>query len=133
MASQPAGRSMSSKQIKKKKVHLTNQDIIMIQVWPPTRCRLKKCSRKYTIKFKYYAKKDPNKKIKTKTINFGHVLQDDYVNHKDRQRRRILMSRIRNYDTPFKSNFWRVYLLNGEKGSLMENYLAVLSLYGLNS
>jgi len=38
--------------------------------------------------------------------------------------KRILMTRIKNYDNPFKSNFWRVNLLNNH-ASMKESYFDI--------
>ena len=104
----------------------------MFSINPPTKCRLKNSYKKWSIKFRYFLKNEDKKKLKSKTINFGHIHQQDYVDHNDKHKRQVLMSRIRGYDTPFKSNFWRVYLLNNDEANVMAAYLKILHFYKLD-
>lgn len=67
--------------------------------------------KKYQIKI-YFQK---NGKICAKTIRFGDIEKDDYIDHQDEKRREKLVKTMRCFDTPFQSNYWRFHMLNTYK------------------
>jgi len=97
---------------KKRKIFPRVDEIVFVNVNPPVKCSLKYSKRRFTVHMKYYMKNDPLKKVKSKKINFGNPKHLDFIDHKDKVKREIEMSKLRSYSSPFKPNFWRVYLLN---------------------
>ena len=92
-----------------------------IQVDMPLSIKHPKMKKKYMIQFKYI----DGSTIHTKTVKFGDHEKDDFIDHKDITRREQTMYRIRNYDNPFKGNYWRYHLLN-KYTTLLEAYTMFL-------
>ena len=88
-----------------------------IQVDPPLAIKHPKMKKKFMICFKY----TDGTNIHVKTVKFGDYEKDDFIDHKDITKREQTMQRIRNYDNPFKGNYWRYHLLN-KFSTILEAY-----------
>ena len=77
--------------------------------------------KRFFISFVY--KKDDQ--IHKKTVKFGKIGVLDYIDHKDKAIRDKVLSQMKNYYNPFKSNYWRFHLLN-QCPSMEEAYLKLL-------
>lgn len=73
---------------------------------------LKSSHKRFTILFTYVMKGDKGRKIRSKRVNFGKKGVEEYIDNKDKYKRQVMMSRIKNYHNPFKPNFWKINLLN---------------------
>jgi len=80
----------------------------MISVNPPVPIDHPILKKKYFITFVY----KQNDGIHKKTVKFGKKGVQDYVDHKNRERRDLDLARMKSYYNPFKGNYWRFYLLN---------------------
>ena len=92
-----------------------------IEVDPPLAIKHPKMKKKFMICFKYA----DGSTIHAKTVKFGDYEKDDFVDHKDISRREMTMCRIRNYDNPFKGNYWRYHILN-KYNTISEAYINFL-------
>jgi len=85
-----------------------------------------KMKKKYWLDILYM--KDGKKR--KRRINFGKKGIEDYIDHLDPNRRENMISRMKQYDGPFKQNFYRLKLLNREQ-KIQDAYMNLLKEFNL--
>jgi hypothetical protein len=60
-------------------------------------------------------------------IGFGKKGVMEYIDHGDKTQRDKVIKSLKNYDSPFKPNFYKLFLLNGESKEIFTNYMTVLN------
>jgi len=96
----------------------------LIDVQYPSELNKEKLKKKYKLHITY---KDPENKIRKKTIRFGKKNSSDFIEDGDIVKRNKIMAKLGNTNNLFHQNFWRFHLLNGESKSLKENYINLIS------
>ncbi len=70
------------------------------------------------------------KKMRTKRVNFGRRDVVEYVDSQDELDKRMNLLKLKKFENPFKTNFWRYHLLNN-KPTIRESYLDVCSKFNI--
>jgi hypothetical protein len=112
----------SDEKMKKVKACWEN-DFVLIKVEPPQLITNEKMRKKYSVRLTYLGK---NHVKRNKTVYFGDKEKPDYIDHKDNAKKMSIINRLKNSDSPFSKDFWRLNLLNN-KETISESYSDVLT------
>lgn len=59
------------------------------------------------------------------TIAFGKKNEQEYIDHKDKNKRSVSVSRLQHVDNPFHQNFYKAHILNGPHTNVFDNFKEV--------
>jgi len=115
--------NQESKKIKKVKKNWDNS-LKLLSVDFPKPIEGGKIKKRYKVNLTY---KSSDGKIRKKTIRFGKVGTDEYVDNGDALKKQKISGKLGNTHNIFHTNFWRLHLLNGDSQNIGENYQNLIS------
>ena len=85
-----------------------DESYTMLSLNPPVPFSHPKMNKRFFITFVYRKAGLVHKK----TVKFGKIGQNEFIDHKNKEEREKLLKSMKSYHNPFKANHWRFYLLN---------------------
>lgn len=124
------GISNASKKIKKLKREHPEKIKIKYIGYPVKLKPSEKCKRRYACEVKYL---DEEGKERKKHVRFGNEGKNEYIDHRDPQKRLNTITKLKNTESPLESNFYKLYLLNSNEPTVNDAYINLITTMGVNA
>lgn len=115
--------NQESKKIKKMKKNW-DTSLKLLSVDFPKPIESGKIKKRYKVNLTYQS---ADGKIRKKTVRFGKIGTDEYVDSGDVAKKQKISGKLGNTHNIFHTNFWRLHLLNGDSQNIQENYQNLIS------
>lgn len=90
-----------------------------------------RCKRRYGVEVLFKDKTNGGA-IKRKLVLFGKEGKESFIEHKSLIKRENCISKLKQTDNPLHPNFYELYLLNGKRETIDDNYIALINALELN-
>ena len=112
-----------TKKIKKEKNIWNDETFSLKKIGTPETINNEKFKKKYKIHLTF----EKDGKTHNKTIRFGDIRKNDYIDDKDLSKRNKLIGKLGNTHNLLHPNFWRMHLLNGTDSDVKNNWKSLVT------
>lgn len=83
------------------------------------------CKRRYSVRVGFKDLK--NGKSREKLVQFGREGKETFIDHKNLIRRENCISKLKHTENFLHPNFYDLYILNGKRETVLDNYIALVN------